>query len=337
MNALTQFDARQNFEDRLLSELMKVQMTAAHTATGRRRRRVWSLGLSTAAIAIATAVVLQILPGPVNSPERASASTEFQKLATLATSRPSVALEPGQYVYTESVSNSGPAHVSGNTYDVDFLWTRQFWVAPDGSGHGVFTASDITFPTAQDRTAWVAQGSPDIASILAGESTFGPGDYGPIGIDEFTLPTDQSQLSQVIASHLASVTDVQPGSVEYEAVEFDYIGSLLQEAAAPPTVQAALLTLAQNLPGITLVGPDSAPDGISGVGFATAIPARGGPSQELIFNPSTGALVAQEVWSTDSSGLKTLVRWTSYIAGGVVDNTAMTVPALAKQSSATSN
>jgi hypothetical protein len=227
--------------------------------------------------------------------------------------------------------------VSGDSYNVDFLWTRQFWVAPDGSGHGVFTASDVTFPTPQDRAAWVAQGSPNIVALMAGESTFGPGDYGPMGIDEFTLPTDQSQLSQVIASHLARVTSVQPGSTEYAATEFSYIGSLLRETAAPPAVQAELLTLAQNLTGITLIGPDTAPDGVAGIGLATAVPTGGGPSQELIFNPSTGALVAQEDWSTDSLGSKTLVRWTSYVAGGVVDNTSTTVPVSVTPSSTTSN
>ena len=337
MNTLTQFDPLQDFEDRLLDELLHVQATTVHSVRARRRRRVWGIGLSTAAAAIVVAVVLQVAPVPVNAPQSASAATEFHKLSVVASSQPAVVLEPGQYVYTESVSNSGPGHVSGNTYNVDFLWTRQFWVATNGSGHGVFTASNVTFPTPQDRVAWVAQGSPNIAAMMAGKSTFGPGDYGPMGVDEFTLPTDQAQLSQVIASHLASVTSLQPGSVEYAATEFSYIGSLLQETAAPPAVQAALLTLAQNLPGIILIGPDTAPDGALGVGFATAVPTGGGPSHELLFNPSTGALVAQEDWSTDSSGSKTLVRWTSYVAGGVVDNTSTTVPISNPSTSGPSN
>jgi hypothetical protein len=337
MNTLTQFDPLLDFEDRLLDKLLHVQATIVHSITVRRRRRVWGIGLSTAAAAIVVAVVLQVAPVPVNAPPPASAATEFHKLSVVASSQPAVVLEPGQYVYTDSVSNLGPGHESGNTYNVDFLWTRQFWVAPDGSGHGVFTASDVTFPTPRDQAAWVAQGSPNIVAMMAGESTFGPGDYGPMGIDEFTLPTDQSQLSQVIASHLASVTNVQPGSVNYAATEFSYVGSLLQETAAPPAVQAALLTLAQNLPGIILIGPNSAPDGVAGVGFATAVPTGGGPSQELIFNPSTGALVAQEYWSTDSLGSKTLVRWTSYVAGGLVDNTSTTVPISVPSSSAASN
>lgn len=326
MNTLTQFDPLQDFEDRLLDELLRVQAAIVRSVRVRHRRRVWGIGLSAAAAVIVVAVVLQVAPVPVNAPQPASAATEFHKLSVVASSQPAVALEPGQYVYTESISNSGPGHVSGNSYNVDFLWTRQFWVAPDGSGHGVFSASNVTFPTPQDHAAWVSQGSPNIVAMMAGESTFGPGDYGPMGIDEFTLPTDQSQLSQVIASHLASVTSVHPGVVGYVAAEFSYIGSLLQETAAPPAVQAALLTLARNLPGITLIGSDTAPDGVAGIGFETAVPTGGGPSQELIFNPSTGALVAQEVWSTDSSGFKTLVRWTSYVAGGVVDNTSTTVP-----------
>ena len=323
MNTLTQIDPPQGFEDRLLDELLHVQATIGDSVAARRRRRGWRIGVSGVAAAAVVAVVLQIVPGPVNAPERASAATELHKLSTIVSSLPFVALQPGQYVFTESVSNTpGPVHVLGNSYNVEYLETRQFWVAPDGSGHGIFTASDVTFPTPQDRAAWVAQGSPDIAAELAGESTFGPGDYGPMGIDEFTLPTEQSQLSQVIAGHLTSELGAQPGSVEYATNEFDYIGLLLQETAAPPAVRAALLTLAENLPGITLIGPDTAPKGGSGVGFGTAVPAGGGFSRELIFNPSTGALVAQEVWSTDSAGSKTLQQWTSYVASGVVDNTS---------------
>jgi len=333
MNTLSQTDSEQRFEERLLNELLQVQATLRDSAVVRRRRRGWGIGLSSVAAVIVAALVLQVAPGPVNSPQRASAATELHKLSVIVSSQPAVALEPGQYLYTESISNSpGPVHMLDNSYNIEYVEDRQFWVAPDGAGHGVFTTSDVTFPTPQDQAAWVAQGSPDLAAKLAGESTFGPGNYGPMGVDEFTLPTDQSQLSQVIASHLTSETPAQPGSLEYAAVEFDYISLLLNETAAPTAVRAALLTLAEGLPGITLIGPDTAPQGVSGIGFSAGAPLGGGTSRELIFNPSTGALVAQEFWSTDASGNKTLVQWTSYVASGVVNSTSTTVPVSAATS-----
>jgi hypothetical protein len=142
-------------------------------------------------------------------------------------------------------------------------------------------------------------------------------------IDEFTLPTDQAQLSQIIASR---ITSAQPGTTEYSILEFDYIGLLLQETSAPSDVRAALLTLAGRIPGITLTGPATAPEGVSGVGIATPVPAGGGYSSELVFDPTTGALLASEQWLTDSSGNGTLERWTSYLVSGVVDNTSTTIP-----------
>jgi hypothetical protein len=339
MNTLTPTSPERSFEDRLLDELLTVQAEMEVPAPAPARRR-WgrAFALTGVAAAIAAAVVLQALPGSVNSLQPASAAAELQKLSAVVSSIPAETLAPGQYLYTESVSNSGgPVHVLSPVYNVEYDETRQFWVAPDGSGHGVFTFSNVTFPTAQDQAAWVAQGSPDLVSLMSGASTFGPGNYGPMKVDEFTLPTDQAQLSQIIASLITGVTSAQPGTTEYSMVEFDYIGLLLQETAAPPDVRAALLTLAESIPGITLIGPTTAPEGVSGVGIVTPSPTGGGSSRELIFNPTTGTLIAQEQWLTDSSGAKTLERWTSYIASGVVDNTSTTIPVSTPSSAATTS
>jgi len=162
-------------------------------------------------------------------------------------------------------------------------------------------------------------------------------------VDEFTLPSNQAQLSSVIAGLVTSVSHTQPGSQAYNMTEFGYIGQLLQETAAPPDVRAALLTLAANIPGIVLVGQDSAPEGVSGVGISTPItpqsntnPPGGGYSEELIFDPSTGSLAAIEQWRTDASGTKTLEQWTSYLASGEVDNTSATIPVTTPSSIPTS-
>jgi hypothetical protein len=158
-------------------------------------------------------------------------------------------------------------------------------------------------------------------------------------VDEFTLPTDQAQLSSVIAGLVTSTTHAQPGTPGFATEEFGYIGQLLQETAASPDVRAALLMLAANIPGIILVGPDSAPEGASGVGISTPVAPNGnggGYSEELIFDPATGTLAAVEEWLTDSSGTKTLEQWTSYLASGVVDNTSTTIPVTTASSTTTS-
>jgi hypothetical protein len=153
-------------------------------------------------------------------------------------------------------------------------------------------------------------------------------------VDEFTLPTDPAQLSPLIAGLVSDATHAQPGTLGFATAEFGYIGELLQETAAPPDVRAALLTLAASIPGISLIGPDSGPEGISGIGIATPV-TKGGFSEELIFDPTTGALVAEEQWLTDSSGTRTLVQWTSYLASGVVDNTSTTIPVATPSSTRT--
>jgi hypothetical protein len=281
------------------------------------------------AVAVAAVVVTQMLPGPVDSPQPASASAELHHLSTVVSALPADTLAPGQYVYTESVSSVPPAHPGNVPYEIQLDVTRQFWVASDGSGRGAFTAGNVTFPTPQDRAEWVAQGSPDIAAEFTQTNTFGPGNYGPMGVDEFNLPIGQAQLSSVIVGQVTKTTNTQPGTPGFNVAEFGYIGRLLQETAAPLDVRAALLTLAASIPGITLVGQDSAPEGVSGVGISTPVTpvsTGGGYSEELIFDPSTGSLAAIEQWRTDSSGAKTLEQWTSYVASGVVGSTSMTIP-----------
>jgi hypothetical protein len=305
-------------------ELLDEILATPFRHTMRTRPRLIAAGL--VVVAIAAVVVTQTLPGPMNAPQPASAAAELRYLSAEVSSLPAVTLAPGQYVYTDSVSSGPPAHPGNAPYNVQFDSTRQFWIASDGSGHGVFTASNVTFPTPQDQEEWVAQGSPDIAAEFTRTSTFGPGDYGPIGLDEFTLPTDQAQLSPVIAGLVTSATHAQPGTSGFASAEFGYIGQLLQETAAPPDVRAALLTLAASISGITLVGPDSGPEGVSGIGISTPAAPMSGYSEELIFDPTTGTLAATEEWLTNSSGTKTLEQWTSYLASGVVDNTSTTIP-----------
>ena len=336
MNTLTPTSAEHSFEDRLLDELLTVQAEMNVLAPARRHRSR-ALALIGVTAAIVVAVVLQTLPGSVTAPQPASAAAELHNLSAVVSSLPADTLAPGQFVYTESVSSGPPAHPGNVPYNVQFDSTRQFWVAPDGSGHGVFTASNVTFPTPQDQAEWVVQGSPNIAAEFTRTSTFGPGNYGPMQVDEFTLPTDQAQLSSVIAGLVTSATHAQPGTANFTTEEFGYIGQLLQETAAPPDMRAALLTLAGNIPGITLIGSTTGPEGVSGVGISTPVfpaPSGGGYSEELIFDPTTGTLAAVEQWLTDPSGTKTLEQWTSYLASGVVDNTSTTIP-VAMLSSAT--
>jgi hypothetical protein len=176
MSTLTPTSPGRSFEDRLLDELLAAQaeMRVLAPAPARRHRGRF-IALTGVAAAISAAVVLQALPGSVNAPQPASAAAELHKLSVVVSSIPADTLEPGQYLYTESVSNSGgPMHVLSPAYSVEFDATRQFWVAPDGSGHGVFTSSNVTFPTAQDRAAWVAQGSPNIAAQMSGRALLVP-------------------------------------------------------------------------------------------------------------------------------------------------------------------
>jgi hypothetical protein len=329
MKTFSPTSPQQSFEDRLLEELLAMQASLNIPSPTRRLarwsgpRHVIAVGLAAAA---AIVVALQVLPGSVNAPPAASAAGELEKLSSAALSGTPQILGPGQYVYTEEISNSGPpAHLGNDAYNVQFDVVSKFWVAADGSGRSDFTFFNMTFPTPRDRAAWVAQGRPDPLSAMSRSSSFGPGNYGPMRVNEFTLPTQPAPLATAIDDDLARVTHSRPGTRFSPEQEFGYIGQLLHERAAPPKVRAALLTLAEKIPGIVLIGSTTAPEGMSGVGIASRV--QHGDNLELVFNPTTGALVAYEQWQTNSSGRRTLAYWDSYLASGVVNSTSATIPA----------
>jgi hypothetical protein len=286
-------------------------------------------------VGVAAVVVALTIPGSPEAPTRAAAA--LAKLASVAADQPSATPIPvGQYAYTASVglelvsqvheqqaatSGLGATGASGatqQTFSVLAPVTRQVWIAADGSGRLVQSYGSPTFLTTADRAAWVADGQPsvfqpssNIDALEAKGALSGP--------DLSGLPTDPDALLADIEAR--KVEDAPAG----DAYTFKIIGDLLRETNATPALRAAIYRAAAKLPGVTLLSTVTDPVGRSGIGLADT---SNGQRNELIFNPTTSALIGEETVVTDPSDFcqldvsaGTVLSETSYVTAGVVSST----------------
>jgi hypothetical protein len=241
-------------------------------------------------------------------------------------------------------------------YCVNFRERREIWIGPDGSGRMRGTETDPVFPTAKDRQNWKAMGrtAPPLLGPPSDEK-FGPGGLSTGPADLSKLPTDPATLAGLISSR--KIEGGPPGPAE----DFVQVGDLLRESDASPELRAALFKVAAGIPGVKVLGTVKDSDGRSGTGIAfvnsassqpspsplpspadsaspapsaspSASPGPGAGSQgtvlsELVFDPATSGLLAEQTVRVRPDGSTTLLNWTDYLLSGVVDSVTDTPPA----------
>jgi RNA polymerase sigma-70 factor (ECF subfamily) len=253
-----------------------------------RTRRRWIVLSGVAAGVVALAIALPtILPG--GSPGgagSAEAARVLRRIAVVAADQPA---QPGpavgQYVYTKSRDAQTSLYVPGNgqaNFSFTLPATRETWIGPDGSGRIVASSGEVRFPSAQDRAAWVAAGSPDLGGEAAGDERFGPGEMR--FLDLSSLPTDPEELQALIEER--EIVGGPPGDWE----TFALVGDLLRETYAPPSLRAALYEVAANLPGVEYLGRVKDAAGRTGLAVAST---HDGIRREMIFDPETAQLLGE--------------------------------------------
>lgn len=286
------------------------------------RRRRWPVALGAVAGvgAVAIAVAALLPAGETGGPSPAAAGVLHHAARAAATQPAAAPPKPGQFVYTKSESLlENTAVTGGQTINYYQRVTREAWIAPDGSGRLREVDGTPRFVTSADRTAWLAAGKPELTGSRNSDENFGQG--GLSSPDLSKLSTDPGELEQLIEKR--SIEGGPPGDAE----TFTIIGDLLRETYAPPAVRSALYTIAAQLPGVQLVGATSDPLGRVGTAVAYV---SDGVSHELIFDPQTSALLAEQTVVADPSQIKpslpagTVLDWTSYLSSGVVDSTTTT-------------
>jgi hypothetical protein len=125
-----------------------------------RRRRAGLVGAGLAAGLVALLVAGVVLPRGAGGPEAAKAAA-FDRAASPARNGPYRPLRPGEYWYTRTrtVTLVEPAHTR---YAVQLPLVREVWMGTDGTARIRVRSGTVSFPSADSRKAWIADGKPDL-------------------------------------------------------------------------------------------------------------------------------------------------------------------------------
>jgi hypothetical protein len=283
-----------------------------HDVLGRverpRQRRRWALAVpAVTAVAAAVIAVLALLPAGGGGPSNAAAA--LNRLASLV-AKQSLTPQSGQYLYIRAKSEWG---AFGGDCETRTIEHRQIWIGADGSGLDRSTDERGHFTSAADRTACIQMARqegrmPQLRQQLAAGTS---SDWNAPNCLELGPTDDWSSLSSDPQVLLQQIMRGQLNTSPYE--QLSTVESYLQMSDAPPAVRATLYQAAALIPTVQLLGTVRDHDGRPGLGIAVPFPDSPNSTYELIFDPRTGELQAEQ--QTGKYG-----GWSLYQPEQVVDS-----------------
>jgi hypothetical protein len=272
---------------------------AMRPPSDRRGRRLVAV-----AALIAAAVVLAL---PVTRMGRPAVADELERIAML---EPAVLADipPGTVLHREFRELRREERsdiVSGATYGFVVEVATEEWIGRDRSAVRIERVRAVSLPTDADRAAWVAAGEPPLPRPGdVREIRFEPGEYAFVPSER--VPSDPEALEAALRS--GSIANRPTGDRDV----FLLIGDLLAQHTMPAPTRDALLDVATQLDGIVALSDVRDPLGRPGTAFAVN---EGSAETQLIFDPSTGTLLAWKTVSADGSE----TSWGAYLVSELVD------------------
>lgn len=312
--------ARRSLERSMNRDARVPAGTGHRSGVPSRRRLLVGAAIAAALAVIAIAVGVSVRSGSTTQPALA-AGPLLQRLARIASTQPWAFPGPGQYLYTtsHSLSESDTVLPGGLECRLMFEEYRQNWIA--ANGEGLFRETDGPSHYLSSHEPAACKAAP---AQPAGESdTWAAPDC--LSIDPIPLghlPRNPARLRARL------LTGKVEGGPLGPAEAFTQVGDLLRETDAPPALRAALYRAAAGLPGVKALGTVTDKLGRRGIGLAFD---KDGIRHELIFSAKTSALLAeQEVLVGSVRGIHaargTVLQWSAYTAGRVVDQLPATPP-----------
>lgn len=259
-----------------------------------RWRRV--LPVASAAAILALALLFIVSPLLRGDRQNTAAAAVLHHASHIASLQPPHYLQPGEYAYTRSVgAYFDEQDRQGHTWGALVRTTREIWIGSDGSGRIRQRSETPVFLASDDRARWERAGAPPISELSSGETydrRFGAHGLGP--------PLEIDGFHQIDLLRLANSPDLLRAAIQAAAEKtanplgyemLTIVGDVLRESVAPPQLRASLYQLAADIPGIELVGTVTDRAGRRGTAVAAG---RGDTRLELIFDPRTSALLAQQ-------------------------------------------
>lgn len=269
---------------------------AARGRAPRARRRIALAAAAAAAAAVAIAVGLG--GERAGTPDVASAAAVLRASADALAGAAAGPLAQGGVWHTRVDAELRRSDPGRPPFEYTTTTRWETWRGRDGAGRERLTPRGaVAFPSPADRSAWVAAGSPDLATTPSDRRL--PADPRPFrfGAEAVSyrrlerLPTDPDALAPVLARAVERRRDALPAT--FDAAEarayarFELIRDSF-EAPTSPALRAALYDLAATTPGIRLAGATTDAAGRAGTAVDVVL---GDARFVLVVDPRSGALL----------------------------------------------
>ena len=253
---------------------------------GGRRFGVKHLAIAAAAaiIAVAGIAVVQNVGSPKAS---VVAADVLHRAAAVAAKQQPLTGGPIKHIHSVGASGVKTAGDVGVPI-VMRPFTREIWIAPDGSGR--------------------------ISETSAGKSTdmaIGPG--GLHAFDFSSWPSDADGLRQLLQSQIG---DVGPNAVPLDVQTFIAARDALHETAAPPAIRAGLFNMLAAMPNVEDLGELDDGTGRVGIGVGISTDYWGSTTRKtLIFDPRTTKLLGESDVDAQTGEVQ---GWAAYLTSELV-------------------
>jgi hypothetical protein len=303
------------------------------------RRTTFGLGLGAAAAvvaaAVATAVGLNVVGHGSSAPPARNTPSDAARLGdrsiVLAAAAKAERLPMGTHWYTDQVeAQTYLVRAKTGAYAIEAAAAEFFeWTATTRDGGNLFYGRDLPArpQTNRDVAAWRRAGSPtsfrvwsndhygtyttkagrwksDVPQAHQGNRFFVPGFPGGVTLQRLqSLPADPATLARTFfAAPTAAKANRKPGVGRplTAARKVGLVGEVLLRAPIAPKVQAGLMRVLLDQPGVAPIGTVTDPLGRKGVALAAPDPAPRGPAaprgyttrREIIFAKDTGEFLS---------------------------------------------
>jgi hypothetical protein len=319
-SAETQTAAKRSLERAIQGESRVPGRRTRRVGVRSRRRLLGRALLAVLIVGLAVAATGLLRSGSATEPALA-AGPLLEHLARVAAAQPAAVPGPGQYLYTASNSLTGSdTALPGGVYcQTVFREYRENWIA--ANGEGLFRENDGPAHYLSKREAIACKAVPPQPGGVS-NTWAAPGCLSIDPIPLARLPRDPATLRARLLT--GKVEGGPPGPAE----AFTQVGDLLRETDAPPALRSALYRAAAGLVGVKSIGAVTDKLGRKGVGLVLD---SHGIRHELIFSATTSALLSdQDVLIGHAPGVHasrgTLLSWSAYTAGRVVDRLPAAAP-----------
>lgn len=270
-----------------------------HVPQVSRRRRLLSTAVAATALAAIVATVVATVGPEGRLGAEPAAAQALLAASRVAGNQAAPLPAPGEYFYSRTRSlELTTAVADGRAWSTLTPSTVELWFSLDGSGRVREVSGETTLVGAEDRSDWLAAGSPPLQSgKLRSDRRFGPGGLSAGRVAEAdlarlaALPTDGEEL----AKEIRDVVKDKGRPQDVGGLMFQEIASLLANPAATPELRAALFDAASRIEGVEFLG--RAKDRAGRVGTLLGVDSAFGGKQTrytMNFDPTSTQLLEVE-------------------------------------------